>query len=226
MYHFNSCDEWNSIHRNDTWVYNKLLLNQSLGHLCGLTGCPVPYSEYYIVRPCINLLGMGRFSRIEWIDKDTEHFHPSEFWCEIFEGPHLSVDFHHQKSELVVLGERDDNEPLYKWKRWTKIDQEVEYPEILKNLKGDYDWINCEFIGNRLIEVHFRRNPDFRYGNSIAIPVWKGDRPQKVDNFTFIEDKDYLRRGFFIDSRDSNPVKSSVLPNMEEKTDGNEPKSR
>ena len=209
MYHLNPYDEWKSIHPKDTWVYNKLFLNTSLRHLCGPTGVPVPYPGYYIVRPSINLLGMGRFSRIEWIDKDTEHFHPAEFWCEIFVGPHLSVDFHNQKSELVVLGERDDDEPMYKWKKWTKIDQEVEFPEILKDLKGDYEWINCEFIGNKLIEVHFRRNPDFRYGNSVAIPVWRGDRPQKVDNFTFIEDKEYLRRGFFIDSRDSNPVKSS-----------------
>jgi hypothetical protein len=219
MYHLECIDEWNSIHSDDLWVYNKLILNQRLRHLCGPTGVPVPYSGYYIVRPSINLLGMGRFSRIEWIDKDTEHFHPAEFWCEIFEGPHISVDFHHQKSELVILGERDHDEPLYKWKKWTKINQEVEFPEILKNLKGDYEWINCEFIGNKLIEVHFRRNPDFRYGNSVAIPVWKGDRPQKVDNFTFIEDKEYLRRGFFIDSRDSNPVKSSDLINQEQNND-------
>jgi len=219
MYHLDCYDEWNCIHSDDLWVYNKLFLNHHLRHLCGPTGVPVPYPGYYIVRPSINLLGMGRFSRIEWIDKNTEHFHPAEFWCEIFEGPHLSVDFHNQESELVVLGERDDDESLYKWRKWTKIDKKVEFPEILKNLKGDYEWINCEFIGDKLIEVHFRRNPDFRYGNSVAIPVWKGDRPQKVDNFTFIEDKEYLRRGFFVDSRDSNPVKSSDLTNQEQNND-------
>ena len=219
MYHLDSKDEWTSIHVEDLWVYNKLILNTRLRHLCAPTGVPVPYSGYYIVRPSINLLGMGRFSRIEWIDKDTEHFHPAEFWCEIFEGPHLSVDFHHQKSELVVLGERDNNEDLYKWKKWTKIDQELEFPDILNSLKGDYEWINCEFIKNKLIEVHFRRNPDFRYGNTVAIPVWKGDRAQKIDNLTFIEDKDYLRKGFFIDTRDSNPVKSSDLINQEQNND-------
>jgi hypothetical protein len=209
MYYSKCSDEWNSIHSEDLWVYNKLFLNQRLGHLCGPTGVPVPHSGHYIVRPSINLLGMGRFSRIEWIDRDTEHFHPAEFWCEIFKGRHLSVDFHYKKSELVVLGERDNGEDLYRWKKWTKINLEVKFPEILNSLKGDYEWINCEFIGNKLIEVHFRRNPDFRYGNTVAIPVWKGDRPQKIDNFTFVQDKDYLRKGFFIDSRDRNPVKSS-----------------
>ena len=209
MYYSECSDEWNSIHSEDLWVYNKLFLNQRLGHLCGPTGVPVPHSGHYIVRPSINLLGMGRFSRIEWIDRDTEHFHPAEFWCEIFKGRHLSVDFHYKKSELVVLGERDNGEDLYRWKKWTKINLEVKFPEILNSLKGDYEWINCEFIGNKLIEVHFRRNPDFRYGNTGAIPVWKGDRPQKVEDFTFVQDKDYLRKGFFIDSRDRNPVKSS-----------------
>ena len=219
MYYSECSDEWNSIHSEDLWVYNKLFLNQRLGHLCGPTGVPVPHSGHYIVRPSINLLGMGRFSRMEWIDNETEHFHPSEFWCEVFEGQHLSVDFHNQKSELVVLGERDNDEPMYKWKKWTKIDQEVEFPNILNSLSGNYEWINCEFIGNKLIEVHFRRNPDFRYENNVAIPIWSGDRPQKVDNFTFIEDKDYLRKGFFIDSRDSNPVKSSDLINQEQNND-------
>jgi hypothetical protein len=46
--------------------------------------------------------------------------------------------------------------------------------------------------------VHFRRNPDFRYGNTVAIPVWKGEKIENIENFTFIEDEDYLREGFYI----------------------------
>ncbi len=219
MYHLECLDEWNSIHPNDMWVYSKLFLNRLLGHLCGPTGVPVPYSGYYIVRPSINLLGMGRFSRIEWIDKETEQFHPSEFWCEIFEGEHISVDFRDKKAELIVVGERHDEKNLYKWKRWTKVNRNIQFPEILNNLHGDYEWINCEFIGDHLIEVHFRRNPDFRYNNTIAIPVWNEEEVKNIPNLTFIEDKEYLRKGFYIDSRDSNPVKSSDLINQELKND-------
>jgi hypothetical protein len=131
----------------------------------------------------------------------------------------MSVDFYKKKSQLVVLGERDNGDPLYKWKKWYKIDRKVEFPEVLNDLKGDYEWINCEFIGNKLIEVHFRRNPDFRHDNTVAIPVWRNDRPQRMEGLTFIDDKDYLRRGFFIDTRDSNPVKSSDLTNQEQKND-------
>jgi len=225
MYYSDPTDEWKSIHLEDLWVYNKLILNTRLGHLCGPVGCSVPYSGHYIVRPSINLLGMGRFSRIEYIEKNTDHLHPSEFWCEIFKGEHLSVDFYQKKAQLVVLGEKNDNDPLYKWKKWTKIDKKIEFPSILHSLKGSYEWINCEFIKNHLIEVHFRRNPDFKYGNNVAIPVWKGQKIEGLNNFLFVEDPDYLREGFYINARDSNPVKSSVLIPNKEKTDGNESKS-
>jgi hypothetical protein len=195
MYNLNGNDEWNYIHPSDLWVYNKLFLSRVLGYTCGPVGTTVPRPDFYIVRPSFNLLGMGRFARNEWIEKCTDHIHPAEFWCEIFKGEHLSVDFHHQKAELVVLGTKDSSDPYYKWKKWEKIDQKVDFPEILKDLKGDYDWINCEFISGRLIEVHFRRNPDFRYGNSVAIPIW-GD--EKEEEMMFISDKDYLRKGFYI----------------------------
>ena len=198
MYFLDGRDEWKNIHTNDLWIYNKLFLGRVLGYNCGPIGTPVPKPDLYIVRPSFNLLGMGRFSRIEWIENYTDHFHPAEFWCEIFEGEHLSVDFHHQKAELVVLGERDTNDPLYKWKKWTKIDKKVEFPSILNDLVGNYEWINCEFINGNLIEVHFRRNPDFRYENSIAIPIWDDTFKEDYEDYRFIEDSEFNRRGFFI----------------------------
>jgi len=198
MYFLDGRDEWKNIHTNDLWIYNKLFLGRVLGYNCGPIGTPVPKPDLYIVRPSFNLLGMGRFSRIEWIENYTDHFHPAEFWCEIFEGEHLSVDFHNQKAELVVLGERDTSDPLYKWKKWTKIDKKVEFPSILNDLVGNYEWINCEFINGNLIEVHFRRNPDFRYENSIAIPIWDDTSEEDYEDYRFIEDSEFNRRGFYI----------------------------
>jgi hypothetical protein len=196
MYLIEGDEEWDHIHSEDLWIYNKLFLSRVLGYKCGPVGTTVPQPDFYIVRPSINLLGMGRFARKEWIEKHTCEFHPGEFWCEIFEGEHLSVDFHQQNAELVVLGTREQEEPYYKWKKWEKIDRKIDFPDVLKKLKGDYDWINCEFIGNRLIEVHFRQNPDFRYDNSVAIPVWDDE---KIENMRFIEDSDYLRKGFYVE---------------------------
>ena len=195
MYHLDGNDEWNQIHPSDLWVYNKLFLSRVLGYTCGPVGTTVPKPDFYIVRPSFNLLGMGRFARQEYIYKYTDHFHPSEFWCEFFDGEHLSIDFQNQEAKLVVLGTRDWQNPLYKWDKWEKVERKVQFPEILKDLKGNYEWINCEFIGNKLLEVHFRQNPDFRYDNSVAIPVWDDE---KIENMKFISDNDYLRKGFYV----------------------------
>jgi hypothetical protein len=141
-------------------------------------------------------MGMGRHARIEHIQKDTEHLHPSEFWCEVFAGEHLSVDYHHKNPTLTVRGSREPDAPLYRWSKWEKVDYTIEFPEVLNKLVGSYEWINCEFIGEKLIEVHFRPNLDFRFGNTIAIPVWS----KNLDSaYTFVKDEDYLRTGFYID---------------------------
>lgn len=46
--------------------------------------------------------------------------------------------------------------------------------------------------------MHFRPNPDFRYGNSVAIPVWNGDECKKYKDLKYIEDIDMNRIGFWI----------------------------
>lgn len=198
MYLLDGNDEWNNIHHDDLWIYNKLFLSRVLGYTCGPSGTTVPKSDFYIIRPSFNLLGMGRFARIEFVYKSTDQFHPAEFWCEVFDGEHLSVDFRNGQSELVVKGEKDNDDPLYKWKKWEKIEQKIEFPSVLLKLKGNYEWINCEFIDEKLIEVHFRQNPDFRYNNTIAIPVWNDEKPKNIKDYIFIEDKDYYRKGFYI----------------------------
>lgn len=205
MYLLDANDEWNHIHPKDIWAYNKLNLSRVLGYTCGPVGTTTPKPDFYIVRPSINLLGMGRYARVEWINNSTEHFHPSEFWCERFCGDHISVDFQNKVSKLVVLGEKKDGDELYRWKKWSKIDLEVEFPEILNDLVGEYEWINCEFIGNKLIEVHFRQNPNFRYGNSIAIPVWKDEKVNGSIKYQFISAPEYERKGFFIDKGIATP---------------------
>ena len=198
MYFLECDDEWNQIHPSDLWVYNKLFLSRVLGYTCGPAGTTVPKPDFYIVRPSFNLFGMSRFARIEWIEKTTDDIHPSEFWCEIFTGEHLSVDYHHQRHDMTVLGTRATENPIYKWDKWEKIDKKVEFPDSLRNLKKDYEWINCEFIGGNLIEVQFRRNPDFRYNNTVAIPVWDKNISEFSEDYRYIKDTDYKRKGFWV----------------------------
>lgn len=197
--YFLECDaEWKQIHPSDLWVYNKLFLSRVLGYTCGPAGTTVPKPDFYIVRPSFNLFGMSRFARREWIENQTDYIHPSEFWCEIFEGEHLSVDYHHQQQDLVILGTKNNDDPIHQWQKWEKINKKVEFPNVLKNLNKNYEWINCEFIGGNIIEVQFRRNPNFRYGNSVAIPVWEEKIKKNYEGYRFIEDPSYERKGFWV----------------------------
>ena len=68
------------------------------------------------------------------------------------------------------------------------------YPTILSELKGDYDCINCEFIGDKLIEVHLRANEDMGEYTEI-IPVWD-ENDIELDGYQYHEDRDYKRIGF------------------------------
>ena len=212
-------DEWNRILPHHLWIYNKLFLSRRLGYTCGPMGLEVPEPGFYIVRPCMNLMGMGRHARIEWIENSTEHLHPAEFWCEVFEGDHLSVDyeyhedrtgcypeyamdhsvdFHIKEQRLCVKGVRDSND-LYRFTRWEKVNVKVPYPQILTTIGlYRYGWINCEFIGGNLIEVHFRRNPDFRFDNDVAIPVWNDQEIVHMEGYRYIEEEDYFRKGFWV----------------------------
>jgi len=190
-------DEWSSINSEDLWVYNKLYLSQVCGYTCGPAGLEVPSPGFYVVRPIINFMGMSRFSRIEYIKNTTEHLHPGEFWCEVFEGDHISIDFCNGVPDLIVKGFRDPQEPLYRWSKWEKVESTIPFPIVLDRVKDKYEWINCEFIGGKLIEAHFRRNPDFRFGNDYAVPVWDNE-DVLYDNPNYIKEGDYHRKGFII----------------------------
>lgn len=191
-------DEFHSIDVNDLWVYNKLQLSRKLNYNCGPAGAKVPEPGLYIVRPSINFMGMGRHAKIMNLESSTEHLHPSEFWCEMFKGIHYSVDYHYGTPSLTVKGCRNLKKSLYEWKSWVKVDNFIELPKILESFKEKYEWINCEFIGNNLIEAHFRSNSDFRWGNTVAIPVWKTNEHKIYPNMSFVQDEDHERLGFWI----------------------------
>ena len=183
-------EEWEQIHPHDMWVTNKLILASRLGYICGPAGVDVPYEDEWIVRPSMNLMGMGMHTRNEYLIDSTDHLHPADFWCEIFKGEHMSVDYHWGECALVVVGERQEGASYYRWDRWYKVDDFVPPHPILDELVREYEWINCEFVDGYLIEVQFHRNSDFQYGNTIAIPVWEGGR--------YVQAKDYKREGFLI----------------------------
>jgi len=190
-------NEWHQCHIDDLWIFDKLILSKKLGYECGPKGTSVPKPDYYIIRPCVNLMGMGRGAYIQFLEEDTDDVLPEgTFWCELFKGRHLSVDFYRGKQVLCVEGYRSSDN-LSKWDKWEKKREQIEFPKIVKTFKGKYDWINIEMINDNIIEVHLRNNPDFEGHNAeYIIPVYEDSI--SLEGHTYIEAQEYIRLGFLI----------------------------
>ena len=81
---------WLSINPDNIWVMDKLILARKLKYNSGPVGLDVPHPGFYIVRPCVNMLGLGLGAQKVWIEKETMHLPVGHFWCEFFEGNHYS----------------------------------------------------------------------------------------------------------------------------------------
>lgn len=182
----------------DLWIYDKFILARRLGYICGPKSMDVPKSGTYIIRPAINFMGMGAGAKFVALQKSTYKIPDGFFWCEIFKGKHLSVDYYKKKQVLCVEGFRNKND-LMKWKIWRKTEDKIPYPKILKNLKGNYDWINVEYIDGKIIEVHLRKNPDFEgHSSDYVIPVWRGQKVKPKKDQRFIKVHEFDRLGYYV----------------------------
>lgn len=189
---------WKNIDPDDIWVLDKLILSRKLYYNCGPVGLDVSKPGHYIVRPCVNMLGLGLGAQKVWLDKDTTHLPVGHFWCEWFEGRHLSIDYYKGKQVLAVEGHKPDT-TFTKWEHWVKVADRLSLPKFLKSFAEKYEWINCEFIGKRLIEVHFRRNEDFDGNITHFIPVWDGESTVPPEGYTYREYPDvHGRIGAFV----------------------------
>lgn len=203
---------WRDTDWRSLWMLDKLILARSLGYTCGPAGQPVPAPGSYVVRPCVNAKGMGEGARIEYIERDTDHLPAGTFWCEVFEGDHLSVDYAKPASKhiigctpiLCVQGFRLTSAPLWKWACWLRVDSGCapKLPDHIEEAIRPGTTINAEFIGGKLIEVHFRRNTDFDGGVNVYMPVWADDDFDPInpplDGLQWRDDPDGKRIGAWV----------------------------
>ncbi len=61
---------WLSTDPDHLWVMDKLILARKLSYVCGPVGQDVPTPGYYIVRPCVNMLGLGLEAKKYWIEDE------------------------------------------------------------------------------------------------------------------------------------------------------------
>jgi hypothetical protein len=181
------------------WIYDKLIIARKQGVLAAPAGIPVPESAEYIVRPITNIRMMGRGASIQWMQAGDDEAVPNgHFWSEVLTGPHLSVDYHWGEQALTVQGHRADPRRLDRFSRWARVDQNVPLPEILHGLEDHAEWINVEYIGDRIIEVHLRFNDDFaNHDADEIVPVWPGQDPAPPGGWSWYPSAAGERLGFW-----------------------------
>tara|TARA_R110002073_G_scaffold246845_2_gene409623 strand:- start:12733 stop:13455 length:723 start_codon:yes stop_codon:yes gene_type:complete len=194
------------------WIFNKLELSLKLGYVCGPACVPVKHDGMYIVRPIYNLYGMSVSAKYVFLtqaDKVLMEAHkfidPGMFWCEMFDGPHYSIDYRwtdtgrggvhsHWEPFNTTVGEKED----LKFTKWTKIENKyIRLPEWVDNFY-DTNVINVEFIGDRIIEIHLRSGNDIVEDDPIGttmIPIWSDTHRTEIDDlceFGYVRHKNFL----------------------------------
>lgn len=189
---------WRSPKSDDLWALDKLILSKKLGYTCGPAGIDVPKPDYYIVRPCVNVYGLGLGAKKMHIKQTTSHIKPGYFWCEWFEGRHLTVDYEKGKQIRCVEGFKPED-TFIKWDAWKVTEDEMPMPDLIKKEFGDKPEVNIEFIGGKVIEMHFRHNVDFEGDRKEYLPVWKGQSTEAPEGYKYIDHPDvHGRIGAFV----------------------------
>lgn len=185
------------------WIYDKLIIARKQGVLAAPAGISVPESAEYIVRPITNIRMMGRGARRMWIQAgDDEPVPDGFFWSEVLTGPHISVDYHWGEQALTVQGHRRDPYRLDRFASWNRVDLELPLPEILHGLEDHQEWINVEYIGDRVIEVHLRFNDDFANHDADEIwPLWPESDPTPPPGCAWYGSVAGERLGFWVKNK-------------------------
>lgn len=156
--------------------FNRLWLSEQLGYVCGPHGIAPPSTGWYIVKPIYNLYGMGAGAKIKYISQyDVDACPPGYFWCETFEGEHLSIDYSYTPlwgqhyARRVVCGEKFLSNKLM-FKQWIRTSAvETGLPSLFDELYA-IPAFNVEMIGGKIIEVHLRPSNDPFY--KVSIPIY------------------------------------------------------
>jgi hypothetical protein len=196
-------DVWATCPIDYLWIYDKLILARKLGYRAAPAGIAVTDPGWYIVRPITNIRMMGRGIKRVWLTPhDTDQVPDGYFWSELFQGRHISVDFHYGIQHLAAEGFRDDPDRLDRFSRWERIDELHKFPQVLGDLWRLTPWVNVEYVDGKIIEVHLRWNDDFSNHNSNVIyPVWQDDPMPQPINTTWYKSVSGDRMGFWIENK-------------------------
>ena len=192
-------DVWTQCSSDWLWIYDKLIVARQQHILAAPAGIPVPRDGWYIIRPITNIRIMGRGARKLFIHKGDDAVVPDGFfWSEVLSGRHISVDYHWGRQELTVEGFRDDPDRLDRFSRWSKVQDRIPLPTWLADLGQQAQWLNVEYIGDKIIELHLRYNDDFaNHTSDEIIPVWQGESATQPRGYSWYDSPAGERLGFW-----------------------------
>ena len=180
------------------WLFNKLELSLRLGYNAGPGGTSVPYVGEYVVRPIMNLSGMGVGARKVYLEPgDYNSVPPGYFWCEYFNGQSITVDYewwdNSPQPVFAARGVRTSPE-MYRFSAWQKVDfPTISLPEWISSI-CDVARFNVEFIDDKIIEIHLRAGVDFPHNATQIIPLWSDmdlDESRVFEKFGFKLHEDF-----------------------------------
>ena len=177
--------------------YNKLYVAELFGYQCGPAGVEVPCPDDYIVRPIINMAGMGCSARIQHLDNDSvkTKVPPGYFWSQRFIGRQLSIDYVKEFGvwrQLNAFEGFNFENDLSRFSCWKKVEDKVDIPkEFNPIIDSGIQKINFECIKTidndiKPFEVHLRNGFDHMMEYDEIVPVFKGD-PQRRTGYRYIE---------------------------------------
>ena len=152
-------------------LYNKKYIADSQNFING-DNTIIPNKFPIIVRPKINLMGMGKDAYfIDNLNQFKEsNINDKFFWCEVFRGDHISVDIFFNNNEIQgYIAFRGKQGKLFTFKYWEylrnyKISSKIK-KWIYKNLNSFCGVFNMELINDNIIECHLRMG-DINYFQS------------------------------------------------------------
>ena len=203
MQFVSDCDVYDSCPPQWLWIYDKLVVARRQGIMAAPAGISVPRPGEYIIRPITNIRMMGRGASRQWLDPNDDYLVPDGFfWSEILQGPHLSVDYHWGQQKLTVQGFRENTARLDRFSRWCRVDADRPLPAMLHDLKYYQEWINVEYIGDHVIEIHLRYNDDFANHDADEIwPIWPESSQEQPPGTSWYASAAGDRLGFWIQNK-------------------------
>lgn len=154
-------NEWQLYHmvpQPDRWIFNKLIIAERMGYTCGPVNTVPPSRGEYIVRPIMNVTGMGNggFYIVDTVPQvsraitkdDAPNNNPGYFWSEVFTGNQNWTSYIDDVATYSTIGTRNGNSLTFQDD--PTLSDIIQLPDMFKGISK---YMMLEHIGGNVIEI-------------------------------------------------------------------------